>query len=100
MTTVKDLKEKLADLDDDMEVIVCGEYGYGKKIDSAKVERKGRIYDSGETEEEINKVLSLNIDSYLAESDDLGYIDLYVDEDDLEEYLNAENEEDCEFDCD
>lgn len=97
MITVKDLKEKLATLDDDMEVAVCGNNGLGLVLESVKVKRKGYIYDDGVTDD-VADVLELNIDTYLAEPKDMGYMDLYVDEDDYENFIN-DNEEECEFDC-
>lgn len=85
---VKDLKQFLANLDDDMEVIVDGENGYGIDISNMTIKKKGMIYEDEveDCDDYAEDMAVLEVESYIFESEDLGDVDIYVDEDELEEW--------------
>ena len=78
---IKDLKEFIKDLPDDMEVVIDGEYGRGLPPEYPLTVEK-RVWDdlNYEIDEHrpAEKCLIIHIDAYLAETEDVGNTELYL----------------------
>lgn len=78
---LKDLKEFIAnhpELDDNTPVIIEGEYSYGMNVGKPYLSNMSYL----EEQEVVYKnkdVVSIPCDTYLYESEDLGYCDMWVD---------------------
>lgn len=73
---IKDLKEKIKDLPDDMEIVCLGEYSLGTEVKSANVEKLIFAEEGILVEEQ--EYLAINIDSYIAENIDIGSSEMYL----------------------
>lgn len=95
---VKELKEAINNLPDDMEVITLGEYSYGKDIYGYEV--KKMVYDDTEydKEKQSQEVLCLKIDHYLVESEDIGYVDVWMNEKEYKDILENNNDDEKDED--
>ena len=77
---VKKLKEIIKDLSDDTEIVIEGEYGRGLDVTDIVIDKRvydDNYYDKDEKRQQ-QKVLILKIDSYLAENEDLGEMQLWL----------------------
>ena len=87
---VKQLKEALeealkrGEVTEDSEVIIVGEYGFGMQTLSATTDKVA------ETEEEILEenidAFVINVPTYVYETEDVGYCNMYMGMDVLDEY--------------
>ena len=93
MTTVRELKQIIEDLPDDMEIIATGMNGYGLNLEAPKIIKM--VYDNNTYSEETQsqEVLSFDIDSYLFESEDTGHCEMWMNEKEFNELLINNKEE-------
>ena len=93
MTTIKELKEVIKNLPDDMEVIVIGYNGYGQDLNCPSI--KTMVYDNTDYSKkaEPQEVLAFGIDSYLFECEDTGYSQMWMSEEDYKEIIENIEEE-------
>lgn len=100
MTTIKELKEIIKKLPDDMEVIAVGYNEYGQDLGSPNI--KTMVYDNTDYQEKERpkEVLAFQIDSYLFENEDVGNSSMWMNEQDYNEAyeFHDENLEDEEED--
>lgn len=100
MTTIKELREIIKNLPDDMEVIAVGYNEYGQDLGSPTIETM--VYDDTDysKKSQPKKVLAFQIDSYLFENEDIGYSEMWMNEQDYNEAceFHDENSEDDEDD--
>lgn len=101
---VKELKDFIKDLPDDMEIVIEGEYNRGvPPIDKLKVAKRvwdDNYYDKDE-KRNAEQCLIISIDEYLAETEDLGDKELYLTTNEYNDIFNqniTEVDEDDEFD--
>lgn len=100
MTTIKELREIIKNLPDDMEVIAVGYNGYGQDLVSPTIE--SMVYDNTDYSKKAQpkEVLVFQIDSYLFESEDIGNSEMWMNKEDYNEAyeFHDENLEDDEDD--
>lgn len=72
-------------MDLDTPVIAVGEYNYGQDLGKARKAIMSNIDESNIVCEN-KEVITLSIDSYLHESEDMGYCDMWIDKDDLDSF--------------
>lgn len=73
------------------EVIVVGEYNYGKSLDSPYITRMSNIDEDIKVEDV--PVLAIGIESYIYEHEDVGNCDMWVDEESLQWFKELMEEE-------
>lgn len=95
MTTVRELKQIIEDLPDDMEIIATGMNGYGLNLEAPEIIKM--VYDDNTYSEETQpqEVLSFDIDSYLFESEDVGNCEMWINEEEFKELLINNTTENC-----
>ena len=79
------------EIDLDAPVIYVGEYNYGADLRSVCISTMSNIED--EVICENRKVLAFGVDTYVYESEDIGFSNMWVDDDTLKEF-KAEISED------
>jgi hypothetical protein len=97
---LKDLKEFITshpELEDETPVILVGEYNYGADIGKPYVANMSHI-DGENIVSEDTLVVAISSDSYVYESEDLGYSDMWVDKDTLNELKVFWADNECEED--
>ena len=97
---VKQLKEALeealkrGEVTEDSEVIIVGKYGFGMETLSATTDKVAK------TEEEILEenidAFVINVPTYVYETEDVGYCNMYIGMDVLDEYREFFEEEENE----
>ena len=97
---VKQLKEALeealkrGEIIEDSEVIIVGEYGFGMETLSATTDKVAKT-DEEILEENIDAFV-INVPTYVYETEDVGYCNMYMCMDVLDEYREFFEEEDEE----
>lgn len=95
---IKELKEALeealkrGEVTEDSEVIIVGEYGFGMETLSATTDRVAKT-DEEILEENIDAFV-INVPTYVYETEDVGYCNMYMGMDVLDEYREFFEEED------
>ena len=97
---VKQLKEALeealkrGEVTEDSEVIIVGEYGFGMETLSATTDKVAET-DEEILEENIDAFV-INVPTYVYETEDVGYCNMYMSMDVLDEYREFFEEEENE----
>ena len=97
---VKELKEALeealkrGEVTEDSKVIIVGEYGFGMETLSATTDKVAKT-DEEILEENIDAFV-INVPTYVYETEDVGYCNMYMGMDVLDEYREFFEEEENE----
>lgn len=96
MSTIKELKEIIKNLPDDMEIIAVGYNRYGQDLYSPTIE--SMVYNDTDYSKRTQpkKVLAFQIDRYLFENEDIGFSEIWMSEQDYDKVceFHDENSED------